>query len=349
MKSLLVAASAALVLATGASSAPDTYPGKNGLIAYTKQGPPCIARQCGESLWVSALDGSNAKQLTPPPRIKDQQRRFATWSPDGTTIAYVDNTGPRSFGSAPQELWIIKANGTGRKKVVPFKAFQTYKSYNNRLSWTADGKELAFLLPESGSVLAVDVRTRKVRQLMRLPRGTEVMQLSPNGKLIAFSRFGLGLFVRRLNGGTTTRIAKADTSGFTNLFAWSPDSARLVFLTAFQPSIVSAGGGPVRRLVIDHPDPDEQWNGNERPIWSPDGKTILWQVLSHAEENIDPYARTVYDWDRFRTIDVDSGKVTVVGPGTGSCRLPAGGTEDTGGRRGPDPCPVSNPSWQPRK
>ena len=72
-------------------------------------------------------------------------------------------------------------------------------------------------------------------------------------------------------------------------------------------------------------------------------------MLSHAEENVNPYARTVYDWDRFRTIDVDSGKVTVVGPGTGSCRLPAGGSEDTGGKRGPDPCPVSDPSWQARK
>ena len=66
MRAMLFVVGAALVLVTGASSAPSTYPGKNGLIAYTKQGPPCIARQCGESLWVSALDGSNARQLTPP-------------------------------------------------------------------------------------------------------------------------------------------------------------------------------------------------------------------------------------------------------------------------------------------
>ncbi len=52
--------SAALVLTASAGSVPTTYPGKNGLIAYTKRTAPCIGGQCAESLWVSALDGSNA-------------------------------------------------------------------------------------------------------------------------------------------------------------------------------------------------------------------------------------------------------------------------------------------------
>lgn len=348
MRALILAAGAALVLAAGAGSATTTHPGKNGLVAYTKRTAPCIGGQCAESIWVSALDGSNARELTPPVRRKDHQRRHATWSPDGTMIAYVDDTGPRRFGSSPQELWVVNANGTGRKRVVPYSVLRIY---NQRPSWTADGKELAFLLPASGVVLAADVRTGKIRELLRLPRGASAIDLSPSGKLVAFTLPDGALFVRRMTGGGSKRVAKTTTYGFNDNFAWSPNSAQLVFLTEspYGPAVVSASGGPVRRLL--DADPNDRWNDSSRPIWSPDGRTILWQVLYHGGPDPANPGRfhSVYDWDRFRAIDVVSGKVTVVGPGAGSCRIQTGANPDTGKQEPPSPCPVSDPSWQPRR
>ncbi len=177
------------------------------------------------------------------------------------------------------------------------------------------------------------------------------MELSPNGKLVAFTK-SFTLFVRRLEGGEPTRIAKVIGDGTPqDHFAWSPDSTRIVFLTAYPSAqaIVSAAGGPVRRLSFD--DPNELWNDYTRPIWSPDGRTILWQVLSHGEPDPANPGRyhTVYDWDRFRAIDVDRGQLTIVGPGTDSCRIQIGGDPNTGKRPPPSPCPASDPSWQPRK
>jgi Tol biopolymer transport system component len=288
---------------------------------------------------VSGLDGKGARQLTPVKR-KDHQRRNATWSPDGMTIAYVDDTGPRRFGSSPQELWIVKANGTGKKKIATFKLFQIY---NQRPSWTADGKELAFLLPDGGVVLAVDVRTRKVRELMRLPRGTQAMQLSPNGTFVGFTKSDAAgsIFVRRLGGGTK-RVAKASPGGWNDGFAWSPDSQRLVVLTESdkRPAVVSATGGAVREVLAE--ELRQGYTGWERPIWSPDGKTILTQLSPSGREG----AAT---WDRFRTINLATGQPTLAGPGAGSCRIQTGGDPDTGKRPPPSPCPVSDPSWQPRK
>ena len=108
--------------------------------------------------------------------------------------------------------------------------FRPYGS--TRFSWSADGKELAFVLAESGSVLAVDVRTRKVRELLRLPRYTQAAQLSPNGKLVAYTtqQSSGALFVRPVRGGGAKRVAKINPWGWNDNFDWSPDSTRLAVL-----------------------------------------------------------------------------------------------------------------------
>ena len=65
------------------------------------------------------------------------------------------------------------------------------------------------------------------------------------------------------------------------------------------PGIVSATGGPVRRLADDT-------NSWERPVWSPDGKSILTQVQQYDPDQT-PAARSS-GRKTFRTIDVRRGR-----------------------------------------
>jgi len=347
----------ALELSPSTSSAPSTYPGKTGLIAYTKLTPPCIGGQCAESIWVSALDGSAAKRLTPVSR-KNQERRHPAWSPDGTKIAYVDNTGP----GGTYEVWIVNANGGGRKKLATWKVFRYPNSY--RVDWTSDGKSVVFLArgaakvdprthrplaPGPTSVLAIDLRTKKTRQLLQLPSSAQAMQLSPNGKLVAYSTFGNMnvLYVRPVRGGRVKRIEieGADVGLSEGYWDWSPDSSKIssMILVSGTVAIVSASVGQVHKLSA----------GTDmvgRPIWSPDGKTILSQHQYVSVPDPErPGSEKLVSADRFTTIPVNGGEPTVVGPGTGSCRIQQEGDPDTGKRPPPAPCPVSDPSWQPRK
>ena len=337
MKALTVTCVTALMLAPGAGSTTGTHPGKNGLLAYVKRTPPCIGHECATSIWVSALDGSNAKRLTPV-KGKSQVRSHPVWSPDGSKIAYVDNTGPRGAS----ELWVMSANGGGKKKVAAATLFRPYGS--TRFSWAADGKELAFVLAETGSVLAVDVRTRKVRELLKLPRYTQAMQLSPSGKLIAYTtqQSSGALFVRPVRGRGVKRVAAVNPWGWNDNFDWSPDSTQLAILLPepHVPGIVSATGGPVRQLASDI----NRW---ERPVWSPDGEMVLTQVQQYGDPNPNAH-RTIIEWDRFRTIDVDTRKVSVVGPGAGTCRT-LDPDPEIEGKKNPYPCKAYDPSWQPRK
>ena len=82
-------------------------------------------------------------------------------------------------------------------------------------------------------------------------------------------------------------------------------------------------------------------SGWDRPIWSPDGSTILTQQdqVTEPDPTQPGRRRGRIVWDRFTAIRADGSGVTVVGPGAGACKMP-------GGRR---PCEVRDPSWQPRR
>jgi Tol biopolymer transport system component len=182
--------------------------------------------------------------------------------------------------------------------------------------------------------MAIDIRTRQTRKVAALPSTVGSAQLSPDGKHIAYTDASGNLYVMSPTGTERKRIARISTAGgFNEAFDWSPDSRRFaVVLESDVPGIVSITGEAGAPLV----EGTERW---ERPIWSPDGRTILSQRQQVAEP--DPTRpgrwRSRFDWDHFISIQPDGSGTAIAGPGAGSCttRVP---------RR---PCQVRDPSWQP--
>jgi Tol biopolymer transport system component len=346
---MLLVAAALVALATASTSvaASASSPGANGLIAYVKRGPACPAPECGEALWVSALDGSGARRLKVSKTIV-RSILFPTWSPDGKRIAFFDLTGGGGEQGNPQrpplwhQLWVINADGSGRRVVLDFRR-RDPRTYFLRLrpSWTSNSREVTYQTEDA--LWAVDVGTRRIRRLAGLPKLGGSAQLSPDGKRIAYTNAAGDLYVMSSTGGGKTRLARISTWGFNDSFDWSPDSRKLAVLSeSGAPSIVSVAGGVGPPLVAG---PD-RW---ERPIWSPDGSTLLSQRQQVPEPDPDRPGsfRTRMEWDRFTTIDPGGRGVALVGPGTGSCGTR--GQDPRTGKRLTRPCQIRDPSWQPRR
>jgi len=332
-------------------------PGTNGLIAYVKRGPACPAPECGEALWVSALDGTKAKRLKASPTAI-LAIFYPTWSPDGKMIAYFDYTGGGTPGDPSRppryyQLWVINADGSGRRLILDPQPRDSRTLFTRlRPSWTPSGRELVYQTDRAtsgnrfvrgGALWAIDVRTKRIRKFAVLPKDVSgSAQLSPHGRHVAYPTLDGDLFVMSSSGSNKRLLARVRSYGFgDSSFDWSPDSKRLAVLSELgPPAIVSLAGGLGPPLV----EVQDTW---ERPVWSPDGSTILSQRQQVAvpDPSRPGYDRSHAEWDRFTTINVSGGGIVVVGPGTGSCST-AGHDWLT---KKPMPCKARDPSWQPRR
>ena len=110
--------------ATGLSFAPD---GKR--VAFVQAG----------KLHTMNADGSDQKVLVNEARIIDYE-----WSPDSKWLVY-----SRMDGSFASELYIVPA--TGATTDNPIRNVTHYATYNSDVSWSLDGKKLAFLSVRHGN------------------------------------------------------------------------------------------------------------------------------------------------------------------------------------------------------
>ncbi len=216
------------------------------------------------TIHVMDANGSNQRQLVscePPGCVSASS---PTWSPDGSTIAYV--RAPGSFGTATDAILTVDV----RTGAIRFLAGLPRLNYAMDLAWSPDGRSIAFAASPQGpgKVFSIYVVGADGTGLHRLTGGDGSQNVdprwSPDGSRIVFVR-DPDLYVMSADGSGARQLLScrpACDSAYEP--AWSPDGHLIAFSEQFGNQrdlfVVSADGTGVRRLTDTPADEfDPQW------------------------------------------------------------------------------------------
>ena len=207
------------------------------------------------------MDGGDAQPLTKAPEGVEQ---FA-WRPDGTAIAYAaEDALPKKTGAArfhdafvvgntpittrraprPVHLFVVDANGDAKAKQLIFgdRSVATGEAQST-LSWSADGKTIAFLLApnavlndvDRAEIDLLDVATGKLARVTSHAGYEGNPLFSPDGKHIAYARSAgdnqvnlTEAYVTAPGGGNGSEISQSFDRAVHGI-AWLPDSSGILF------------------------------------------------------------------------------------------------------------------------
>lgn len=263
------------------------FPGRNGRITFMQ------ADDAGYlQVWVAPKDHlSRSRQIT----HKAAGSGWPVWSPTAPLIAFdSDRTDPdTSDEQAINDVFVIRPDGTGTRKVTDSVGFSSDPG------WAPRGKRIAFSgdrgdYPASQGIYTIRPDSTHLRRVTTLPEGANVdtaPRFSPNGKRLVFTRYANegdaergALFTVRLDGTRERRITPEKVSA--GDADWSPNGRWLVFEADTERSTrggvfkIRPNGNRLRNLT----DNDGRFAGSSDPVWSPNGKKILFLSGKRATE-----------------------------------------------------------------
>jgi tricorn protease len=200
----------------------DTPDAEAGL-SFTPDGKRVGFLRSGK-LWTMKPDGTDVKAVIDDVHVFDYE-----WSPDGKWVVYA-----RRDGSFASELYVVPSSGPTAEN--PARNITRYATFNGDVTWSADGRMIAFLSERRGqanlfvlplqkpagqgvterttSPLDIDWDDIHVRARAAVPVAVSEAAISPDGSKIAFraNNQGEDLWVASTNGGHMTRLTTGGQS-----------------------------------------------------------------------------------------------------------------------------------------
>ena len=171
-------------------------------------------------LWTMKSDGSFQKPLGQTPTLKDL---VPSWSPDGKYIAFL-----RMDMTAVPAWRIIRLDMESKQ----FHEIASDKILFSRLTWSPNGKEIAFVSDRSGKpeLWIMDRDGKETRPITHDGAEKKHPDWSPDGKWIVFASKRAGNFNLWLIHPDGTGLKRLTRSPATDTLPdWSPDGKKIAF------------------------------------------------------------------------------------------------------------------------
>jgi Tol biopolymer transport system component len=166
-------------------------------------------RSGNHDIWVMPAEGGQMRQLTTDPTPD----WAPAWSPDGTEIAFY------AYRAGSRDIWVMPV------EAGPARQLTTHPANDWGPRWSPDGKQITFyssrtLPPEVWIISADGGEPRSVA-----PGGQP--DWSPDGRWIAFTRRGEGIWRASLDG----RIVEEFVSSSDGVARFAPDGRQIYYLS----------------------------------------------------------------------------------------------------------------------
>jgi Tol biopolymer transport system component len=292
----------AALAVSSAASAPVSYPGKNGKIAFA--GP--LSRIYPRLTLVNP-DGSGLKYLTRGGEECASPRcggRFPGWSPNGREIVFA-----KTYGAG--EIYVMSSDGTHTRSLP-----NTH--FGEGPAWSPNGRKIVFTKEGGIAVVSLDGGSARTLQRATNQHYDRLPEWSPDGSLIVFERDDFRpnrndsqIFVMKPDG---TRLRRLTSQGKNLDPSWSPNSQHIAFLLAQPPKAGRAqattiitmrrdGGAKTRIAQID-----PAWDAGL--AWSPDGKQLAY-VAQRGPGTDNPWIYTMnLDGTHIRAVTKGDGRLS---------------------------------------
>jgi hypothetical protein len=263
---------------------------------------------------------SFAKKLTTHEKLFDPWFLSPALSPDGTKVVFLSQRDGFFF-----DLWLADARtGEVERKLVSAARdanFESLRYMNSGASFSPDGRWVAFAAQTGGrdALYLFDLQRNRVAKKLKFDlSGISGPSWSPDGRSIVFSGLSGGLsdlYITDIDG----NLRRLTDDRFADLMpAWSPDGRWIAFTTdrGSRTNLDELSYGNLRVALYDLDSgamellPHQEEGKNVNPVWSPDGRSLVWVGDRTGTNNLYLFERD--SGSLHRISDVLSGVIAIM-------------------------------------